>query len=679
VARASGSVSAVLHHLALAAAVASLAAAGVRLASLAAPSGIERALAAFVFATAAAVAEALGLGLVGLGGSAVAVLAAAVATWAAARLALPAPGTGVAAELGRWLRELGLAPRLVLGAAAGLLGAWGAWLAVHPALGRDMVVYHVPEAVDWVHNGRPGSVVPVIADLAVGSYQLTYEVLLAWGLTLGRGFDWVTLVTAATPAVVGVAAWAGLRALCVDRVPAFLGAAALVAPPAVLATQRGGSSVDPASMAYLVTAGALFAAARQRPRLAAPAILAAGMAVGCKATALPLAGVVVVVGLVGLRGRLGALRPWLGGATAVAIAVGGVWYIRNLVAHGSPLWPFEAAPWGDPRPRFYDLYAPRFLDAPRDALSRLWPYYRADFGGELVLLGGALLAALLVRRRAVLAATVAALVSVALWTNAPFTGISQSRALDEGVANATRFLLPGVAAAVLAIALATRRRRFRPLGIGLLAVAAAIGLRQTLHYDYPTAPSGTVPLAGTLAGAALALGSLGVRRLPRVPRPVVAGLAIAAGAGIGVAVADGFAERNADTGQTGAGAVRWLARQPAWREGDAPVVATVATPAPLTGDRLQHRLVLATPRVACARAARLRAWLVVDRARMAECGKPDYEDPLTAVYAPPLRVTSLRPASRARARQGPRPAAPGARRNRPGASATAPGARSRSS
>jgi hypothetical protein len=85
-----------------------------------------------------------------------------------------------------------------------------------------MVVYHLPEAVSWVHNGRPGSVVSVLAPLPVGNYALTHEVLLAWGTAIGHSFAWATLVTAAVPALVGVSAWTGLRAVGVARLNAPL-------------------------------------------------------------------------------------------------------------------------------------------------------------------------------------------------------------------------------------------------------------------------------------------------------------------------------------------------------------------------------------------------------------------------------------------------------------------------
>jgi hypothetical protein len=115
----------VIHHAALAVAVASLLGAGIRVASLAAPSGLERVIAAVVLAAATAVVETLGLGLVSLGASPVALVAAALATWLATRLFLPAPAVSVAAELTRWARRLTSGESLTVLAVAGAAAADG--------------------------------------------------------------------------------------------------------------------------------------------------------------------------------------------------------------------------------------------------------------------------------------------------------------------------------------------------------------------------------------------------------------------------------------------------------------------------------------------------------------------------------------------------------------------------
>jgi hypothetical protein len=670
---------AILHHTALALAAVALAGAGFRAASLAAPRGLERAIAAAVLAIAAAVVEALGLGLVSLGGSAAALTAAAVATWVAARLALPAPEVPAGHELGAWWRGLDGAGRAAVGAAGGAWAAWTAWVCVHPALGHDMVGYHLSEAVRWVQDGRPGAVVTVLEQLPVGDYPVTHEVLLEWGMAIGRSFAWVPLAVTAAPLLAAAAAWLGLRTLGVTRLVAGFGCLALVATPAVLASQRGGSAVDPAALAFLVAAAALALTARTRPAMLAPAVVAAGLAIGCKTTALPLAIAIVALGLVAARGHLRRLTGPLTAAFALVAVVGAFWYVRDLFTHGSPFWPFVSGPWGDARPRFVELNADPFIAHPRAAVDRLGQFYLRDFGGPLLLLAGALAAAAAARTRAVLAAAGATVVSVALWTIAPFTGVPALNAtrLDEGAADATRFLLPGVACAVLAIALASRRPRLRLPAALLLATAAAIGLVQTFRLGFPVVPAVTTPLAGAVAGTAAALALARVRvRLPVSVAPALTAAVVVAAGGAGAIVAHGFVERHGSTGLPEAQVARWISGQPVWRAGGEPVASTQSLNAPLAGDRLRHRLLLVRPRRACARAAAERAWLVLDlaaqvAARAPGCGRPAYRDAVSAVYRPrgaaAGALTSPPRARRAPARRSPPSAASRAVRPAPGA------------
>jgi hypothetical protein len=626
----------ILHHLGLAAALAALAGAGFRVASLLAPHGLERVLAAVALAAAAAVVEALALGLAALGGSSIALAAAAVATWLASRVAVASPAVGARDELTAWWSGLDRRSVLQVGAVAGAWGAWSGWVVGRPALGDDMVAYHLPEVLHWVRAGRPGAVVDVIAGIPVGNYPLTHEVLLEWGTAISRGFAWSVLVTLAMPVLIAVAGWAGLRAVGAGRAVAALGAAALVSTPAVLASQSGGASVDPAALGWLVCCAALVAGARRRLALLAPALVAGGLAVGTKTTVVPLTLVVLAAGLWAGRGGLGARGGSLAIAGAVALVVGAPWYVRNLVSHGWPLWPFGSGPWGDPVPGLIAKTNTSFADRPGDTVSRLGSYYLEHFGGPLILLAGALAAALAARTRAVLAAVAAVVVSALLWSKAPFTGVLDSRAFDVGTGDASRYLLPAVAAAVLAIALASRRERLRAPALAVLAAATAVGLYQTLDLGFPSAPPAWVPAGGGAAGALIAV-LPSTTRLPR--RPPIAVWAIAVLALGTAAMSAGFVERHSRTGARGTEVARWLVDDPEWRDGDAPVLSTFSELAPLAGDRLEHPLRLVTARAACRRAAAEHAWLVLDRltqavARSPDCGRPAYASARYAVYRP---------------------------------------------
>jgi hypothetical protein len=636
-------VSAFAHHVGLAVAVWALSAAAWRVAPGA---GLARLVGAVVLGAAAAVVEALLLGLVGLGGSSVALVVAAIVTWGAVRVAVPGRGLSAWGELLAWARGLDRVAALLLGAFAGAACAWTVWLFLHPALGHDMVLYHLPEAIQWVHGGQPGAVDRVISSVPVGSYPLTHEVLLEWGLAIGRSFVWPVLVTALVPVLIAAAGWLGLRALGVDRLVRALAVAAIVATPAVLASQSGGASLDPAALGWLLSCAALcaVAATSREPACLAVATVAAGLAIGTKTTAAPLSLTVLLAAAWLLRRRLKAVARPLTAAAALATAAGGVWYLRNIVDHGWPLWPFSSAPWGDPTPAIIAHADVNFLDRPGETWSRLHDYYLHHFGGPLLVLCGAAVAALLARSRAVLFAAIATLASVFIWMNAPFTGVfGATRAFDIGTGDATRYLLPGAAAAALTVALASGRGcRLRWGCVALLGAAAAIGVKQTFDLGFPSVPAVGTPVAGLLAGlAAVAVLAWGAPRL-RLPAwlgPAAGATAALALGALGAVAADGFVQRHGETGTRESPLAAWFAAEPRWRERADPVSSTWSLVGTLAGDRLQHPLVLVGALDACARRSR-GDWLVVDRAEARArhapgCGvRPGFSDLNYEAYAP---------------------------------------------
>ena len=637
---------AALHHAILALAVLALVAAGLRMASAMSLRGLPRCLAATVFAATAAVLQALALGLAGLGGDTAALALAAAASWLAVRRWLPEPDVTVAEELIDWARGLRPVERTLAGGVAGAWAAWAAWLFAYPALGHDMVLYHVPEAIAWVHGGSPGSIEPIVTGLPVGNYPLTHEVLLSWGLALSRGLAWVTLATALAPVLIAAGTWVGLRGLGVGRLHSGLAAGALAATPAVLASQSGGASLDPAALGWLVACAAFCSMAPERPAALLVALPAAGLAVGTKTTAAPLAALVLIIGLAAVRSRLRPLASPLALAAGAAVAVGGYWYLRNLVDHGSPLWPFVAASWGDPSPPIIEGAKTSFLDRPGDTLSRLDSYYLEHFGGPLLLFAAALTAPLVARRREATWAALAASASVLIWLNAPFTGVVGNPIFDAGTGDATRYLLPGVAAAALAVALAARRGG--PAAVAAtcaLTAALGVGLLNTFGLGFPSTPSPWTPAAGAAAGALLALAAgPALARRPPTPRAgVAAGATLAAVALLGAVAASGYVSRHADSAARQSGVAGWLDSQEEWRDGERSVSSSFSLIGPLAGDRLQHRLELLRPAESCelvaARAER--GWVVLDRPsahhpapRCLDGVAPAYEDDHYRGYVP---------------------------------------------
>jgi hypothetical protein len=339
-----------------------------------------------------------------------------------------------------------------------------------------------------------------------------------------------------------------------------------------------------------VACAALCTLARERPGLLAPAILAAGLSVGTKTTTLPLAAVVLVLGLHGARGGLRDLRGPLLAGIAGALAVGGVWYLRNLVDHGSPFWPLAAAPWGDRVPDAFAFVKTSFLERPRVTIDSLGHDYVHRFGGGLALLAGGVMAPLISPRRRVLAAAAATAVAFLIWTDAPATGISPNgiSTIEETVFSTTRYLLPVVAAGALALALAANGQRRSWAAAAILLGALVLNLVQTFDLGFPVAPPPAVALGGAAVGGLLAVP---VRVLPDLHRsPWVLPLGAVAAAALLAIPASGYVQRHGRVSQLfSSSAVRWLAAESRFRDGDDPVAISPAPIAALAGDDLDHR------------------------------------------------------------------------------------------
>jgi hypothetical protein len=611
-----------LHHALLGLSAAALGAASLRVASLAAPSGLERAVAAAPIAAAGAAAEALALGVGGLAGESLALAVGALLAWVAARALLPAPAVGAAAELIDWWRRLAPDRHALVGALTGAAVALLAWFLRFPVVGLDGVFYHLPVSASWVQSGHAGGVVAGAYGLPVGNYPLTNELLMAWAMGISKSLVALTVWTPLLAALMAIAAWLGLRTLGVPRGPGALTVAALCTLPLVV-THLNEPSTDIAALAWLVCGGALCAASAQRPGLLAPAILALGLAVGTKATALPLSILSLALALYAGRAELRRLALPLGLAALAAVIVGGVWYLRNLVDHGSPLWPFVALPWGDSLPAHLEHLRYSLLDRPALTLEGHLDDYAESLSGALALLGGALLAALLVRRRAVLTAAAATGLTLLVWLNAPVTGRGDIPALDGLALTTTRYLLPVVAAAALTLALAARERRAAGwIATLLLACALAWCVVDDLGLGFPLTPPASLLALGGGAGAAVGwvtgrLAGWTSARLPARPARLagmVGVVATVAAATALAAPASGYVSRHAATWPHPiAQLTGWFAPQAEFARGDQPVGMAVNLDGALVGDRLQHRLELISARASCREVgSRLkRGWVVI--------------------------------------------------------------------
>jgi hypothetical protein len=642
------------HHGLLVVAGLALGAGAWRVASVLGGRTLERLLVGFTLACAAAVCESLGLGLFGLGGSSAALGVAAVATWAATLVLVERPAVSIGGAIAGWLASAAVRTVGVVGGLGGLGVAWIVWQLRRPLIGGDGLIYHLPIASAWVQNGRPGSIVEIIDGLAVANYPVTNEVLVSWGLGLSRSWVVGSIWSVVLLAVLATGAWVALRNLGVLVVERTLAVVAICVLPLVVA-QLCGPDTDIAALAWLAVAAALATGARDRPGLIGPAVIAGGLCLGTKTTP----GILIVGLAVMARRPLAAAfrddRIRLVVSLVVAIAVGGVWSLRDLIVHGSPFWPLEAAPWGTPVQASLVGLEPSFLSHPRGLIAAHGSDYLRTMAGGLVLLAGGLAVPVLRRSRRALIVAGAAGVSVVAWAAAPYTGIDGG----DFAAGATRYLLPAIAAATLALALsAGGAGRGLRLGVDAILVgsigwsvvkSAELGrefvpgpatLAAGLLCGLGVAELARLAISGRLAGGGRR-GSGLVGRRAAVSR--LAGLVAAGVCGVGLAVAsDGYVARHASTGEIDGPVLK--AGLPGLGAGSAGIAAGPATVVMLRGDHLDHPLSLIGGGETCAMLrTRLGRETVVLQGepvtpvftRLSAClagVKPEFADPYVDVY-----------------------------------------------
>ncbi|MFP5219525.1 MAG: hypothetical protein ACLGIG_07285 [Actinomycetes bacterium] len=316
-------------------------------------SGASARLVELLIAHAAALVVALVLGTFGVLGR-----TGLLATWgpvgAVAAMALlrrrPASAVDDAAPSEpRWLR-------FVAGAAVIVVAVQ--WLSVVPATSRtgvlavDALHYHLPLASRFATTGSTTGLHRLSVPDAPTWYPAGDELLQATAMAL-LGTDVLVLGW-------GMVAFIGtlLAAAVLGRA---WGSPSLVVLAACVLLATTGSAVgeanDWAATWPLMAAIAVLAQHQALRRWAVPVVVgtATGLAAGSKLTVLPAAVVVAVAAVVLLRPR--ALTAVLVGSTA--LATGGYWYVRNLLATGSPLplLRLEVGPVALPRPPMPELDA----------------------------------------------------------------------------------------------------------------------------------------------------------------------------------------------------------------------------------------------------------------------------------------------------------------------------------
>jgi hypothetical protein len=231
--------------------------------------------------------------------------------------------------------------------------AWRVILAVRlPVMDYDGLSYHLVSVDVWLQSGHIGR---VPHRLWTDGYPSNGELLTLW-LVLFSTSDTLARLTGVLAIPLAGLATAGLaRELGAERRWGLLAGLLAISLPTVLVAADT-TYVDNLVMAEIATAWffglrAVRTVGARGRRLAL--LFLTGVAIGLGiGTKLSLAIPLLVLGVaallsVFLRVRAGGWRSALAELVALGLptlVLGGYWYIKNLLVHGNPVWPFTLGP-----------------------------------------------------------------------------------------------------------------------------------------------------------------------------------------------------------------------------------------------------------------------------------------------------------------------------------------------
>jgi hypothetical protein len=443
---------------------------------------------------------------------------------------------------------------VTVGVIAVVFAHWG--LTAKDALDRgmfnfDSLWYHMPYAVEFAKTHSVTGFHPTETVLTNWFYPQNSELLHGVGILL-TGRDTLSLfINFGWLALAFLAAWCvgrpyGRGPLCVVSTAVVLECHTLVVrEPGAGKNDVVAAALILAAIAILLNAASRSGGGRTMPvgwPLAA-AGLAVGLAVGTKLTAVAIAAAltVAVIALAPVGRRRVASGWWFG----AALAGGGYWYLRNLIATGNPLPQAEhLGPIGLPHPErlqsgrpdhsilhyatdpgvWHEYFAPGL----HDAFGALWP---------LVILGalaGAVIAFAWGSDRALRWVGAVVLFGMLAYLVTPL-GAAGAEGEPVGFAINIRFVLPAMlaGAALLPLAPFLRRERWqwvalaallavlvvtdRPDAVlrdpsrlfGLLVAALAVLVPAVLLYVFSRRPASLAAVAAAFAGLALVVVAVG--------------------------------------------------------------------------------------------------------------------------------------------------------------------------
>lgn len=245
------------------------------------------------------------------------------------------------------LRQVARSPMLLLVLLLALWSGWALFLGlIFPPYGYDELFYHMTIAASILQQGSVAFIPSYLTH--VEAFPKNSELLAVWNSIFFHRDTFADLAMLPFFWAGGLGVYAAGRRLGASVVGALAGGAVFWAAPTVLIHAK--STYNDLMIGALWAIGLCFALQPIDDRRAYPDRALAFLLTGATAGLLlgtKISGPVYVLGLAAiLLPRLARLRDAarIGGAIAVfgaaVLALGGYWYISNILRFGNPLWPF---------------------------------------------------------------------------------------------------------------------------------------------------------------------------------------------------------------------------------------------------------------------------------------------------------------------------------------------------
>jgi hypothetical protein len=467
-------------------------------------------------------------------------------------LAWLVPRSTRSAEAGAASPDSGTATRVLAGLALAVGAVYVIAFLIHnrsvPIGDYDSTSFILPVPARWLQTGSLWHFDDLVPGWGYGAYPQTGSLfqlvaLLPWHNDFALRLVNVLFMLLAVAATTELAVELG----------AARAAAVTFAVVGVLVPAGAAHALDHAQpdmiMASCFLAAALFLLRYLRTGAGVELALAGaglGLSLGTKWYAGP--GIVALVGVwiggrLARRDRLGAVVRDTLVLAGVALLVGGVWLLRNLVVGGDPLFPgrvslfgitiFNAPP--STSGSGIDFSIAHYLAHPSILRHYVWPAFQTSFGwaSALIVIAGVVAVARGRADRRIVAVGIAALVVFLVYTLMPYSALGpagQPRFVTAGTRYAAPALLLAAACAACAFSRVDRRLL---LGVQVLAVVSILDAirRYDTQVGSPTFHVGRKDVAAVIALIAVAVLAWFVitRLTPPGRRRLVAAVAAALG------------------------------------------------------------------------------------------------------------------------------------------------------